>query len=162
MATLTKSNPRVFKGHMETIELLADTDATWKAGQFLQVSLEGYLQACASDATQITHYALTDLDTAPGNTTTKQRVGVVTNDLIFVGNELDGTAAKTDINDAFGLDTTSKVCTLDLGDASNAALQLVDVLWDVEPLRNSSADVNARVLFRVLQSVIDATPAAAI
>jgi len=147
---------------METIKLLADTDATWKQGQFLQISAEGYLQACASDAVQITHFALSDLDTAPGNTTTEVEVGVINANVRFVMNELDGTVAQTDIGDTFGLDTTSNVCTIDIGDATNAALYLENVLWNLEPTKNSSADVKARCIVRVPQAIIDATPATAI
>ena len=162
MATLTPTNPRVFTGHMATQKLLSDTDATWKAGAFLQVNIEGYLQPCESNAVQITHMALTDQDAAPGNTTTEVSVGIVTADLEFLINELDGTVALTDVGDTFAIDKTADVTTLDIGDATNAALYLVDPLWNRDSLKNASADVKARCIVRVPQAVIDATPAAAI
>ena len=127
MATLIVTNPELFQSDlpMATIKKFILSGQSWKQGQWLFTDGDDLLKACASDADSgtggIKYVALTD-QTDPGNSTTEATVGIITADMIFVVNELDGTVAAADVGTLIAIDVTSNVVTADLGDTSNDAL----------------------------------------
>lgn len=163
MATLTATNPRAFKGHMETAKVLIENGESWNPGEFLRADTSGLLNACASDTDSGTggaQYQSLTTQADPGNSTTYAKVAVLTSDIVFIGNELDGTISGANIGQLYGLDVTSNVHTIDVGDTSNPFATLTDVVSiNIETLRNTTSDVKARLLFTVLPAVINATRA---
>ena len=155
MATLTQANPRAYKGHMETVKLLITNGQSWNAGQFLHTA-SGALSATATGSVNFKYVAKTT-QADPGNTTTTAEVWVITNDVIFEGNELDATAAvQTWIGGIYNINVASNVVTVDVDSTSVPSVEIVDVAYLYEPIKNSAADTNPLVTFRVLQSVLDA------
>ena len=155
MATKTKVNPRVVKGHMETANVLIANGASWNAGQFLH-TVSGGLTASASDAVNYKYQALTT-QTDPGNATTYAKVGVITNEVEFEINELDATSSSAAwIGGIYGIDVTSNVVTLDVGETSAVSLQVVDIASNYEEIKNAAADTYPVVRVKVIQSILDA------
>lgn len=154
--TLNKTNPSLIHGGvMETVSLLVtNTTGVWKAGQFLTVS-SGALVPCASDAVDIKYFALTD-QADPGNATTLAEVCVITADMQFVINELNGAVTVANIGARYALDVTSNVCTVDVDDTGHDCFVLKNVMSAVEPINNKADDVCGRAIVSVLQSVIEA------
>ena len=163
MATLTPKNP-VFiysdlRDRMPIEERLVDGSATYKAGQFLYGAADGLIYAAASDATTIHYLAVADLDSAIGADTTYKRMARISASDVFEMFELDGTIAEADTGERRALDVTSNLCTLDNDDTGNDAFIVVAPVWRAEKFVNTSADVKARVLASVLDSVANAEPA---
>jgi len=162
-ATLTPKNPELVSGPvMATIEKLILNGQSWNAGQFLNLDANGLLNSCASDDDAgtggIKYLALSD-QTDPGNSTTLEEVGIIESDHIFEGNELDGTVADANIGDQYGIDVTSNVVTVDVGDTSNPAVVITDIGNRFSPAEYASDDIKARVRFRILTVCLEATPA---
>jgi hypothetical protein len=158
MATLVVRNPEVYKGRMETTTLLIKNGSSWKAGQFLRAATGTGLTACGDNHTTGTggpiYYALTD-QADPGDTTTTAKVGVVTNDIVFLANEYDTTATNANIGAHAALAVGSNLCTVDISDgASYPFFQIVAAQSDIDP-RYDPADTLAKVQVRVLQEIID-------
>lgn len=164
MATLTPKNPVVAKGsHMETTNtIMVLNGQSWKAGQFLYMDTNGLLKTCASDADSATggikYYAINDQDD-PGNNTTTANVGIITADTVFEGFELDGTPAIANIDIPYGIDVTSNVVTVDIGDTGNDAVKITELGYQYDPLMNKSDDVKMRVRFKVLPEALEAANA---
>lgn len=163
--TLTATNPVVFKCEtpMETTDQYYILNGqSWKAGQFLYVDTSGLLKACASDADAgtggIKFLALTDQDD-PGNSTTKAEVGIITADMVFEMNELNGTVSQANLGQFYALDVTSNVCTVDVDDTSNDALELVALGYETNPALYDSTDIKAKVYCKVLTVAIEAAAA---
>ena len=163
MATLTAANPELVQSdeHMETITKLILNGTSWKAGQFLFTDTNDYVKVCESDADASTggvkYLALKD-QADPGNQTTTAEVGVITQDMIFRGNELNGAVAKTAVGTAVALDVTSNICTLDLDDTGNDAFEITDVESDFDP-QYDIADTLAKIRFKVLPAALEAAQA---
>lgn len=163
MATLTAANPRLVKGPvMETQKKLILNGQSWLAGEFLNLDANGLLNECASDDDAgtggIKYYALTD-QTDPGNSTTEAEVGVIVSDHEFEGNELDGTVADANVGDQYGINVTSNVVTIDVGDTTNPAVVITNRGPQYNPVDFVDADVKAKIRFRILTTVLEATPA---
>jgi len=164
MATLIVTNPELFQSDlpMATIKKFILSGQSWKQGQWLFTDGDDLLKACASDADSgtggIKYVALTD-QTNPGNSTTETTVGIITADMIFEVNELDGTVAATDVGTHIGIDVTSNVVTADLGDTGNDALEIVDLMVNLNPAKYSLADVKAKILVKVLPEALEAAQA---
>jgi hypothetical protein len=165
MATLIVTNPEVYQSNlpMETIKKFILNGQSWKQGQLLFTNTSDLLKACASDADAgtggIKYFALSD-QTDPGNSTTLAEVGVLTEDIVFGVNELDGTVAATDVGSSFGVNVTANVLTLDIGDVTNVALTLVDLMSNLSPAKYNIADVKAKVLVKVRADVLTAAQVA--
>jgi hypothetical protein len=163
MATLTSVNPRVVAGPvMETQKILVDNGTSWKAGQFLFVNTTGELDTCATDADSgtggIKFYGLTD-QANPGADGTYATVGVIHPDHVFEINELDGTLSAANVRQVYGIDVTSNVVTVDVGDTTNPALEIIELAADYNPLQNSTADVKARCRVKVIPAALNAAAA---
>lgn len=164
MATLIVTNPEVFQSDlpMATIKKFILNGQSWKQGQWLFTDTDDLLKACASDADAgtggIKYVALTD-QADPGNSTTETTVGVITADMIFVMNELDGTVAAADVGTHIAIDVTSNVVTADLGDTGNDALEIVDLMVNLNPAKYVLADVKAKILVKVLPAALEAAQA---
>ena len=155
MATQTKAGWRCVDGHMETTKLLIANGASWNAGQPLH-TVSGGLTASASDAVNFKYLSLTT-QTDPGNATTEAEVGVITSDLKFEANELDATSASEAWKGGcYGIDVTSNIACVDVGETSAISVQIDDVGYLYEPIKNSASDTYPRVKFHVLQLVLDA------
>ena len=167
MASLTANNPRLWKGTMETAKVLIKNGETWKAGQFLHVDTSGLLAACgdnhkaAAGGGGSLYYALTD-QADPGNSTTLAKVGIITNDQVWLGNELDTTATAASIGQEVALEVDSNINTFDISDgATNPFGRVVGVLSnEIEPIQNDAADTKARILVKVYASVYESAPQA--
>ena len=164
MATLIPENPELFQSDapMATVKKFILNGQSWNKGQFLFTDTSDLLKACASDADAgtggIKYVALSD-QADPGNSTTEAEVGVITADMVFAVNELDGAVAATDEGASFGIDVTSNIVTVDIGDVTNVALTIVERMSDISPAQYTGADVKAKVLCKVRTDVIDAAQA---
>jgi hypothetical protein len=148
---------------METTrDLMVLNGQSWKAGQFLYMDTNGLLATCASDADAetggIKYYAINDQDD-PGNNTTTANVGIITADTVFEGNELDGTPTIANVGIPYGIDVTSNVVTVDIGDTGNDAVMITELGYQYEPLKNKSDDIKMRVRFKVLPEALEAANA---
>jgi hypothetical protein len=147
---------------MATRRIYVADNQTWKAGQFLYTNTSGLLVACASDADAgtggIKYLALED-QADPNNNTTFATVGVITRDHVFIMNELDGSADSANIGIAYGLDVSANVCTLDEGDTSNPALEVVGIMADINPVQDVATDTKNRALVKILTTVLEAAAA---
>ena len=158
---LTPVNPKLIKSDepMETANLLVLNGQSWKGGQFLYADANSALTVCATNADASTggikYVALVD-QADPANATTYVDVGVITQDMVFEGNELDGTATATDIGGQYALDVTSNICTLDLGDTSDDAFEIVDIGHLRNPAEYAATDVKNKVWFKVIPACIEA------
>jgi len=165
MATLTAANPR-FRYNADGLDAMAkarrliDGDATFNAGQFLYQKNDGLVYTCESDADTgtggIQFLAMETVGTALSVDTTRKEMAVITAGDVFEMNELDGTVAETTVGGLYGLDVTSNICTVDLGDDSNTAFRVVDPSWVQSPFIDDSADVKARLLVEIIEAVINA------
>jgi len=164
MATLVAVNPEVVgKGTaMPTGTYAILSGQSWKAGQFLFLDTNGLLKACASDAASgtggIKFLALAD-QTDPGNSTTDIEVGLITRDTIFEMNELDGSVTVSNRGQFYALDVTSNVCTVDVGDTGNDALEIVALGGDFSPAEYNNSDTKAKVHCKILTVALEAAPA---
>jgi len=171
MATLTPAMPRIVNmGDAETKRIrLADNEA-WLAGTFLRLNTSGLLVECASGADAagggLTHYAL-KVQTDPDNSTTFANVVKIANDTIFEGNLHHDTpasalAAASVIGQQYGVDIASSIAGLDMEvkNDANAAFEVTEIGSDYAEMENSAADLYGRVRFKVLQTVLEAAPAA--
>jgi hypothetical protein len=176
MATLVSMNPRLVSGPvMATVDLYIDgidTYPAWAAGQFLRVTDSGLLWACISTAASVAsnggiqYYALSKPAIgAAGTDTVKATVGVITPDMEFEGNELDTTAAITDIGKFCGINVTSpsatgSKCTVDISN-TNAVIVLTNIGYLFDPAQYTSSDTLAKLRFKVMTTAINAVRVAA-
>lgn len=167
MATLTAVNPswnRSMTGRfMVATYCLSDGSATWKSGEFLRIGADGLLyegttsaaSGVAADA--ITHYALSDLDTATtGVDTNYRKVGIVHEDDVFEINDKSTTVAGAKIGQWYGMDVTSNVCTIDTTNTTHKVFQVLQPTWREREIQDSSADTKARAMVQVLARTINA------
>jgi len=157
--TKTVANPRVSKGHLETTDVYVKNGTSWNAGELLRENSSGLVEVCVTDADAgaggIQYLALsTQAD--PGNDTTEAQVGILTTDTELEFNELDGTVGIANIGMQYGIDVSSNVATLDVGDTSNPAFVVTDIGWVREPMLNDSTDIKAIIYAKPLAAVIDA------
>lgn len=172
MAAITASNPAwrysTTGRFMQAANVLTAAAATWKAGCFLRQTSSGTLVLCTTSAGAtpnkdgVTHYALSDLDTALGVATSYQKVGIVHKDDVYEINEKATTIAGANIGCSYGLDvsTTPFICTLDTTNA-NEVLTVVMPVWRERELQDTSADTLARVMVKVVATQISRAKAAA-
>ena len=164
MATLIASNPELFKSDnpMETIKKLILSGQSWKQGQWLFTDTSDLLKACASNAAAgtggIKYVALSDR-ADPGNSTTQTEVGVITADMIWLMNDLDGAVVAADIGTHVAIDVTANVVTADLDDTGNDALEIVDIMANLNPAQYNVVDTLAKILCKVLPAALEAAQA---
>jgi len=164
MATLIVTNPELFYSDrsMATTKKFILNGQSWNKGQWLFTDGSDLLKACASDADSgtggIKYVALSD-QADPGNSTTEAEVGIITSDMEWKMNELDGAVAATDEGASFGIDVSSNVVTVDIGDTTNLAVQIVERMSDISPAKYNSADVKAKVVCKVLPAALEAAQA---
>ena len=156
MATLIPKNPRIVKSGAQPVKvyLPATGSQTWEAGEFATES-SGLVTLVASDAVDVKYYLPEAQSTA---TAASEEVAVIrlSNDIIFEGNELDGTITSANVGKQYGIDVTSNLVTVDVGDTTNKAIEITDVASRYEPSRNDAADVKALCRFKFINSVIEA------
>lgn len=165
MTVLIAENPRVVSmpsGAMEKTELYVLNGQSWKAGELLNLDANGLLNECATDddagAGGIKYLALED-QTDPGNSTTKAPVGIITTDMVFEGNELNGQLAITDVGKQVAINVASNVVTVDVDDTTNPAVTIVDVGHEFDPSQYDATDTLAKVRFKVMTTVVEAANA---
>ena len=165
MATLVAENPRIYKldgPAMETVKKYILNGQSWKAGQFLYTDTSDYLKTCATVADAgtggIKYLALTDQDDPAVNTTLAE-VGVITADMIFIGNELDGTVVATQVGDECAIDVTSNVVTINSADTGNDAVEIVDLMCNLSPAEYDIADTLAKITFKIIPTALEAAQA---
>lgn len=156
MATLTPVNPIIKKtgSQPNKIYLPAAASKTWKAGEFATVA-SGLISPVATNAVDIKYYLLEDQDTSTSSGDLVACV-LLDNDMVFEGFELDGTLSTANLGTQYGIDVTSNVVTVDVGDTSNKAVQILELASVYEPERNDSADVKAKCRFKFIQAAIEA------
>lgn len=164
MATLTAANPRLCKNPNNTapVEVLVKNGETWNPGQFLRIDTSGLLVAAVTDQVAgnggFQYQAITK-QTDPGNSTTRVAVLPLDEDMVFEGNELDGSVGSDNIGQQYAISVASNVVTVDEGDTSNPAVVIVAPGSDGSP-NNIDSDTKARLYFKVLGTVINAARAA--
>jgi len=146
---------------MQIEKRLVDGAATYKAGQFLRGANDGLIYVCASNAVDLHYLAIADLGTAIGADTTYKRMARLHKDDILEMFELNGAIAESDVKERRALDVTSNVCTVDNDDTDNDAFIVVAPVWREEAYVNTSTDLKARVLVKILDAVVNAEPGAA-
>tara|TARA_R110002167_G_scaffold153010_4_gene347134 strand:+ start:572 stop:1069 length:498 start_codon:yes stop_codon:yes gene_type:complete len=165
MATLISVNPELIQSDnsMETTKKRILNGQTWNKGQWLFTNTSDLLKACASDADAgtggIKFVALTD-QTDPGDSTTLAEVGVITSDMIWGMNELNGTVALTDVGAQFNINVTSNVVTVDVDDVTDIAVEITDLGATLNPIKYVVADVKAKVYAKVIPAVLEAAQVA--
>jgi len=163
-ATLTAVNPELYSGPvMETVDQYVKDGQSWKAGQFLYSDTAGRLVACASDADAgtggIKFLALEDQTDPGAEDSDKATVGVITTEHEFIGNELDGAVTSANLGVKYGIDVTSNVVTVDVGDTTNDAVYITRLGSDISPVQYKTDDIKAKVVFKLTTAVIEADPA---
>ena len=170
MATLTACNPRiVFLGDAEVKRQRILNGQTWNAGEFLRRDSAGLLQVVATgtgDASGggIQFQALKD-QADPGNSTTFANVMKIANDTIFEGNLFDDTTTQSYPAAAvegqqYGIDVQSNVHSVDHDETTTVCFEVTEISPDYNESENTLTDVYGRVRFKVLQTCIEAAPAA--
>ena len=162
MAALTAVNPKVVSGPvMETATLIIKNGQSWKAGEFLNVDSYG-LNVCLTDDDASTggikYLALEDQDD-PVATTTTAEVGVIDEDHVFEGNELDGQLTALNIGANYAINVASNVVTVDVGDTTNPAVQVTDIGQIFNPALYNATDTKQKVRFKILTTCLQAAPA---
>lgn len=160
MATLVAVNPKVVKGDMEIVTRHAATSTVWKKGEFLRINTSGELVAISDNpgATGIQYFAITDR--ATGDAAGYVEVGKVTSDQVYEMHYKSGSAVAADIGIQYDIDVTSNVHTIDHADTTNPSVTVLELGFNYDSSINDAADTLSRVRVQVLQSVIDAAPAA--
>ena len=163
-ATLTVSNPELVGGPvMATTKKLILNGESWKQGEFLNIDASALLKECATDDDAgtggIKYFALTSQDDPGNSTTLSGDIGVIVADHIFEGNELDGTVADSNIGEQHGIDVSSNVVTIDVGDVTNPAVTVTDIGPRFSPVEYKSDDIKAKLRFQILTTNLEATPA---
>lgn len=168
MAAKTASNPRLLFNDSNRApsieERLVHTSATWKASQFLYDKNDGFVYTCASDSVALKYFALQDLDTATGNTTTYKRMMRTHNDDVYELNVYHATASTAVIAEAsvglqYPLYVASNVCYLDVTDVNTPAFEVVEPSWRMSAYMNKSTDTYARVCVKIIAAVVHAVVA---
>jgi len=167
MASLTSVNPRVYSLGSTGVPMETETDRyikngeSWNAGEFLTIDTAGRLRECVSDedaATGGIKYIALETVADPGaDDTTKANVAVIRSDVEFIGNELDGAVTDANIGTLYGIDVTSNVVTVDVGDEGNDAVMITKLMFEKSPIEYGSSDTQAKVVFKVIPACIDAT-----
>ena len=156
MATLVPKNPKLVSSATALVKrrIPCAGSVTWKAGEF-GVAASGLVTPIASNAVNIQYMFLEDQDSS---SVAEAMVYVLVLDVgqIYEGFELDGTLANANIGEDYGVDVTSNIFTVDVGDTSNKAIKIVNIASTYEPSRNVTADVKARCQFRFLSTVVNA------
>jgi hypothetical protein len=172
MAALTAMNPAmVSDGIMATVDLLVKGVATnipWAAGQFLFVDTSGLAKACVTSAATVAtsggikYYALTSQALgAAGTDTVVAEVGIITDDMEWEGNELDGDLAQGDIGLQTGINvtaasTTGSIVTVDESLTSYPHIEITNIGHLFDPAQYASTDTVAKVRFKVLPIALNA------
>lgn len=172
MAALTAMNPQLVSGDvMATINLRIkgiNTNIPWSAGQFLYIDTSGRLLACITSAATVAtsggikYYSLTAAALgASGTDTVEAVVGIITSDMVFEGNELDGAVEVTDIGLQTGINvtaasTTGSIVTVDESLTSYPHVQITDVGSQWSPAQYDVADTVAKLRFKILDIAIEA------
>ncbi len=160
MATLTPVNPELIQSDnpMETTTKKILNGQSWKTGQWLFTNTSDLLKTCASDADSgtggIKYIALADQDD-PGDSTTEVEVGIITQDMVFLINELDGTVADTDVGGQYAIDVTSNVVTVDIDDTTNIAVEMLEREANLSPAKYGD-DTKAKVRVKVIPAALEA------
>lgn len=172
MAALTAMNPQLVAGSvMATTKLRIkgiNTNIPWAAGEFLYVDTSGRLLACITSAAVVAtsggikYCALTAATLGvSGTDTVEAEVGIITDDMEFEGNELDGDIAITDIGLQTGINvttasTTGSIVTVDESLTSYPHVEVTGVGHVFNPAQYTSSDTVAKLRFKVLPIAINA------
>ena len=169
MAALTKAMPRIVVwGDAEVKRVRIANGQSWSPGEFLRKNTSGLLAVCATGADAAAggaQYFSLATQTDPGNATTFENVVKIENNTIFEGNlhhdtVSSATATAARVGQQYALDVTSNVHAVDLEDTSNLFCEVTEIGNDYNEAENLTTDTNGRVRFKVLQTVIEAAPAA--
>jgi hypothetical protein len=143
-------NPKIvdFKGGrigLEIDSLPIGTAQTWKAGQFLIYAASAYSTAASGDIP--THIAVDD-QTAPtaGTIVNAYRLKKGVRLEMYA---LTGAVGVANLNAAYDLDVTSNICTVDLGNDTDACFKVVRLSADYEPSKNATADDPGKCIIEI-------------
>jgi len=144
---------------------LVDGAATYKSGQFIYGKNDGLVYTAASNGVALHYLAVEDLDTAIGSDTTYKPFMRTHQDDVYLMNVYHGTASSAVIAEAnvglrYALYVANNLCEMDISDTDNDAFQVVAPYWRESEFDDVSTDVYARVLVRILESVVNAEPGA--
>lgn len=161
MAQTVYQNPEYFSGPvLQKSKQEAKDGQTWQAGQFGRRTDSGWV-LCKSAATSIQGMFLETQAVATSSSKvyvgvipsseTRFKIGVTTG-----GN--DAAAASTIIGGNYGLGVNTSMCTLSLGadTASVEALHVVDVMANLEGIKNDTSDSPGFAVVSVVASFLTA------
>jgi hypothetical protein len=160
MATLVAVNPRLVQGDQEIVSRHAATSTAWKAGEFLRVNSSGELVAISDNAGLVGIQYQAISDRATGDAAGYVEVAVVTSAQVYEMHFKSGAAVAAQEGQGFDISVDSNVQTLDPADTTGPSMTVLSLCFNTNPAQNDSADTVARVWARVLQTAIDAAPAA--
>ena len=156
MATLVPVNPSIKKSGTQPQKtyLVAASGQTWNAGE-LATEASGLVTLVASDAVDIKYYLLENQTVATG---AGEEVPVIriSSDQVYRINELDGTMTTANIGNQYAITVASNLVSIDVGDTTNKALEVLDIASRYEPSRNVVADVKALCYVKFIPAVINA------
>ena len=166
MAALTAKNPEFHSGD-STPAVIADQycaadDAAWNAGQLVRITTAGTVKQCVSDDDAgtggINAIAVTTI-ADQGSDTTKVPLFMLGQDCVYRMHLTSGAASQAMVGDQYGIAVSSNVATVDTGDTSNVAVEVVGLMYNIDPYNYPIADTLAVVLVKFLPAVLNAAKA---
>lgn len=165
MAKSYLQNPRYYSGpKLQRVTLRATDSKTWKGGEFGRITADGLVQPCATDEVSIDVIFGADQDSSTSSSdvvcfripsSETKFVGYICND------DADIAAAATHRALSCGIHVGGNTVSVNINETTALAVKIDALIVDVEPWENDSTDDPGQVVFHVLQSVLDATGAAA-
>jgi len=166
MAELTVTNPEWHSGPV-TPAVVSDQyciadNATWNAGQLVRITSAGLVKACATDddaGTGGINAIAVNTQADAGNDATKVPLFMLAEDCVYRMNLVSGAASQAMIGDQYGIDVSDNVATVDHTDTSNVAVEVVGIMFNIDPSSYPIADTMAVVLVKFLPAVLNAAKA---
>ena len=166
MAELTVTNPEWHSGPVTPAvvsdQYCAADDAVWNAGQLVRITTSGTVKQCVSDddaGTGGIHAIAVATQADAGNDTTKVALFMLAEDCVYRMNLVSGAASQAMIGDQYGIAVSANVATVDHTDTSNVAVEVVGIMFNIDPSSYPIADTMAVVLVKFLPAVLNAAKA---
>jgi hypothetical protein len=163
MAKSAVKNPRFYAGTPLSKDTVRALDSkTWKAGEFGWFD-SGYVRPIASDNQNLKCVFSEDQDTATSSSDVKiERILSTASQFVGYASNGDADVAVTVANVGksyallVGTVNSVSIATVDVADATNTAVTVVDILANKEKYKNTTSDSPGQVIFTIKQSVLDA------
>lgn len=164
MAKTAPRNPRFYSGpDLQARRMKSADSKTWKAGEWFAIDSSGFVVPVASGGVLIRGIFPSDQDTSTASNELVDVEVVVSTQTLFEGylsnGDADIAAADTQIGASLGVHVGANIVTVDTNNTSNDAVMIVRLWTDVESAKHAIADNPGRVIFHLVQAVLDADAA---